>query len=346
VVIHGLPWQHGGNGLMGWSGGTFTRTDGTRTGSNVWVDAAAANVKILAVDADTHDQDLADGINASLHKAGQNTPTANLPMGNFRHTGVGNAQARTDYLAAGQAQDQGVTFATSTGSANAYVVDLSPSLTAYATGTLVCMKANFSNTASATVNVDSVGAKTITDVYGNNLIGGEIQSGAVYQMVFDGTNFILLSSPAIQQAALIQLGGFTVSDSSETQITMATTADIIFDNSSMIDYANGRIYSPAWCTAMLVHASITCGTTDTDEINLNIRQDNGHGASSVTPTNWYGQSDISEGTGAANLFGVTISAVATPTTPGSTYYTAYITHNDAGATAADFQVNFGAQVLR
>ena len=73
---------------MAWSGGSFTRTDGTRTGSTIWAQAKAASVKIVSSDHDTHDQDLSDGINACLHKAGQNTPTANMPWGGFKITGL------------------------------------------------------------------------------------------------------------------------------------------------------------------------------------------------------------------------------------------------------------------
>ena len=73
---------------MPWSSGTFTRTDGTRTGSTTWAQAKAAAVKIVAADHDTHDQDLATGINNCLTKDGQNSPTANIPMGSFKLTGL------------------------------------------------------------------------------------------------------------------------------------------------------------------------------------------------------------------------------------------------------------------
>lgn len=40
---------------MGWSSGTFTRTNGTYTGAAVWTSDAGAAVKITAVRHDTHD---------------------------------------------------------------------------------------------------------------------------------------------------------------------------------------------------------------------------------------------------------------------------------------------------
>jgi len=55
---------------MAWSSGTFTRTNGTYLGPLVWTSDAAAAIDILASRHDTHDQDLAAGINSALHKGG------------------------------------------------------------------------------------------------------------------------------------------------------------------------------------------------------------------------------------------------------------------------------------
>jgi len=49
--------------------------------------------------------DIASALTQSMSKDGQTTPTANQPMATFRHTGVGNGAARTDYAALGQVQD-------------------------------------------------------------------------------------------------------------------------------------------------------------------------------------------------------------------------------------------------
>lgn len=87
---------------MAWSGGTYTRTNGTYTGTLVWTQDAAANIDILASRHDTHDQDLASGINSTLHKGGQNSPTANIDWGGFKITGLGNGVSATDAAAYGQ----------------------------------------------------------------------------------------------------------------------------------------------------------------------------------------------------------------------------------------------------
>lgn len=87
---------------MAWSGGTYTRTNGTYTGALVWTSDAGAAVKIRADRHDTHDQDLAAGINNCLTKDGQNTPTANIAWGSFRITALGNGVAATDAATFGQ----------------------------------------------------------------------------------------------------------------------------------------------------------------------------------------------------------------------------------------------------
>lgn len=84
-------------------------------------------------------------------------------------------------------------YAVTTGSANAYVLDVSPSITAYSAGQEFTFEANFSNTGSATINIDSLGAKTLKDPNGNTMLSGWIQSGGIYKCVYDGTDMIVVS---------------------------------------------------------------------------------------------------------------------------------------------------------
>ena len=64
---------------MAWNGsGTFSRTNGTHTGSSTWVQDRDAGDYILASRHDTHDQDLADGIGACLTKNNETKPTAHF----------------------------------------------------------------------------------------------------------------------------------------------------------------------------------------------------------------------------------------------------------------------------
>ncbi|HAU29897.1 MAG TPA: hypothetical protein DCW68_07325 [Rhodospirillaceae bacterium] len=88
---------------MPWNGsGVFSRTDGTRNGASVWTQAKAALVRIVAVDHDTHDQDLASGINNCLARDGQNRPLASIDWNGQKITGLAAGTSSGDALHAGQ----------------------------------------------------------------------------------------------------------------------------------------------------------------------------------------------------------------------------------------------------
>lgn len=81
---------------MPWSGGVFTRTNGVYSGATVWASDKAASVNIVATRQDTHDQDLAQGINTALCKDGGNSPTADINWGGFKLTGLAVATNPSD----------------------------------------------------------------------------------------------------------------------------------------------------------------------------------------------------------------------------------------------------------
>lgn len=81
---------------------------------------------------------------------------------------------------------------TTTGSADAYVVTTGLSLDAYVTGMKFTLKLNFTNSASATMNVDTLGAKTIKKSDAStNCSASDLVSGTLITVVYDGTNFVL-----------------------------------------------------------------------------------------------------------------------------------------------------------
>ena len=87
---------------MPWSAGTFTRTNGFFTGATVWQSDFNALVKIVFSRHDTHDQDMAQGVNACLNKNGQNSPTANISWGTFKITNLAYGSADKDSATFGQ----------------------------------------------------------------------------------------------------------------------------------------------------------------------------------------------------------------------------------------------------
>jgi hypothetical protein len=86
------------------------------------------------------------------------------------------------------------TYTASTGSANAYIMTPSPAVSAYAAGQIYNFLANFGNTGAATLNVNSLGANNIYKVNGATaLASGDIASGQLVTVAYDGTQFQMLS---------------------------------------------------------------------------------------------------------------------------------------------------------
>ena len=187
---------------MPWSGGAFTRTNGVHTGATVWAQDRDAGTKILAARHDTHDQDLAGGINSTLEKSGSNAATGNLNIGSNRLTAVADGTAKTDAATVNQIQSNAPAYqATDTGTANAHVIALSPAITAYASGQKVTFKSGSANTTASTLNVNGLGVKAIKKLHDQDVASGDIESGSIVTVVYDGTNFQMTSQVAASASA-------------------------------------------------------------------------------------------------------------------------------------------------
>lgn len=132
--------------------------------------------------------DLATGLSTAITKDGQTTPTANLPMGGFKMTGLGAGSAATDSARIDQVQGGAVALIAVTGT-DTVVGTLSPTLTAYAAGQRFAFVAAGTNTTSMTLNINGLGAKAITRAGAVALISGDITIGKMVTVVYDGTQF-------------------------------------------------------------------------------------------------------------------------------------------------------------
>lgn len=156
---------------MAWDGnGSFSRTNGDNSGSTTWAQDAADGDKITAARHDSHDQDLADGIEACLTLNGENEPSAHL-------------QWLKDHYWGG----------TSGGTANAQTVTMSPAPSSLYTGMRIKFIVGTLNTGATTLNPNGLGATAIKAPDGDALIGGELPAGHVADVVYNGTNFLLLN---------------------------------------------------------------------------------------------------------------------------------------------------------
>ena len=82
-------------------------------------------------------------------------------------------------------------YVASTGTANAYVINPSPAISAYGEGQGFVVKINADNTGASTINVNSKGAKSIVNAKGNPLPAGTLKANSVYSIRYNGTSFIL-----------------------------------------------------------------------------------------------------------------------------------------------------------
>src|SRR5262245_57492548 len=82
---------------------------------------------------------------------------------------------------------------TTGGSANAQTFSSGLSFTSVPTGLCVRLKLGFTNTASASLNMDSIGPVTIKDGLGNTLRQNDLVANNYADFRYDGTNWILLT---------------------------------------------------------------------------------------------------------------------------------------------------------
>jgi len=169
--------------------------------------------------------DIGTALTGSIAKDGQTTPTANLPMGGYAHTGVADATVRAQYATAGQAQDSAFTFLTSPAGTNAITATASLGMSAYVTGQRFFFVAAATNTGACTLNINAIGVKSVTKNGTTALVAGDIAINAVVQVVYDGTQFQLLNPAAAANVSSFSAGstGLTPSTATTGAVTLAGT---------------------------------------------------------------------------------------------------------------------------
>lgn len=177
--------------------------------------------------------DMATALTGSIASDGQTTASGNLPMGGFIHTNVGNATVRTNYTSAAQVQDSTLTYLTSVAGTDTITAVAAVGMTAYATGQKFTFISAGANTGVATININSIGAKSLTKNGATALSAGDIASGSAVEIVYDGTQFQVVSSAA---------SGDVVGPASATDNALArfnlTTGKLIQNSGVIVDDTN------------------------------------------------------------------------------------------------------------
>ena len=89
--------------------------------------------------------------------------------------------------------DRAPGYGTATGT-NAKTITLDPAPTSYYDGLCFAFRNEVQNTGPVTINVNGLGAKSIKKPNGNDLVSGNLKTGSVYTVRYNGTNFILQGS--------------------------------------------------------------------------------------------------------------------------------------------------------
>ena len=165
-----------------------------RNGSGTYVlpagNPVTTGTTISSTWANTTLSDISSALTTSISSDGQTTPTANLPMGGFAHTGVANASVRTQYASAAQVQDGALEYLGAVSGTDTITASAAVGMTAYTVGqTFRFVSAGANTTTAVTININGIGAKNITKNGATSLAIGDIPSGAALQIVYDGTQF-------------------------------------------------------------------------------------------------------------------------------------------------------------
>ena len=151
-------------------------------------------------------------------------------------------------------QQQPGNFATTGGTSTSYTAVLTPIplSKAFLLGVPIRLKFHVTNGASPTLNVNNTGASSITNPDGSNLVAGQLVAGHIFEVVYNGASFDLLTDPwALEssantwtagqtfQAAISGTSG-TFSSSLTASALTATTGDIVSQHGNVVSNS-GRL---------------------------------------------------------------------------------------------------------
>ncbi len=152
-----------------------------------------AGTDILDSTFNTLTADLATALSTCVTRDGQSPPTANLPMGSFKLTGLSAGTAAGHSVRFEQLQTGTNKLITVAGTGDVITGVMTPTYTAYVNGDMFTFIVGSTNTTNVTINIDGLGAKAVTNGT-TALTAGALTSGRVVVVQYDGTRFQLLNS--------------------------------------------------------------------------------------------------------------------------------------------------------
>jgi hypothetical protein len=113
-------------------------------------------------------------------------------INNKQIKGLANATDTFDAVNARTLQTGSLIYAPANGT-NTITVNLTPSIASYTPGMVINFKAFANNTSAVTINVNGLGAKNIYKNTNVSLTANDIINGQVVSVIYDGSNFQLLT---------------------------------------------------------------------------------------------------------------------------------------------------------
>tara|TARA_R110002072_G_scaffold284055_3_gene447952 strand:- start:149 stop:1135 length:987 start_codon:yes stop_codon:yes gene_type:complete len=267
-----------------------------RNGSGTYV-KVGADAQFDTVISETYynDQinDLVTALTQSVSKDGQTTLTGNINAGSQKLTALAVGTALTDSLTLGQAQNASMNYvASDTGGANAAVIAPAPAVTSYVAGQVFHFKAAANSTGATTLNVSGLGTKAV-QIGGAAISGASILTTGVTSVIYDGTQFQLLSADRLDGS------GDLVGPGSSTNNSLAkfdgTTGKLLKDGAvigtDVQAYNADTLFADVadnltagYSTTVYNAGTKSSGTYTPDQDNGNIQRAVNGGAHTLAPT--------------------------------------------------------------
>ena len=139
-----------------------------------------------------------------------------------------------------------VPYSVATGTANAFTATVASAISSLASGTSLHFLVPVTNATGLSLNINSLGAKNVKKNVNSTLASGDLLAGQVADVVYDGTNFQLIS-PASSTLSLFNSGTNSHDISSATADTIAhglgvipkiVRANFAFTNTTCINFAS------------------------------------------------------------------------------------------------------------
>jgi len=249
----------------------------------------------------------------------------NFSLGNQQVHAVTAGSAATDLLNIGQLQAGGLIYAADAEASDTYVITLSPAITAYTTGMSANVKFNTANTGACTINMNGVGAKSIKLTNGNDPADGDIPAGGVGNLLYDGTNMVLLSTPAVTALSenLVQMV-YTQDGAMATGTTLVPFDDTIPQNNEGDEYITQAITPTASANLLEINLVAEVASSVDNHMIAALFQDSTANALAVSSKNMGGSANrnqvmnftyvMTADTVAATTFKLRIGGTTTGTT--------------------------------